>query len=75
MFICEKHKAEQAAEKVRVTAISQLLAVFVAPEVLVVGKDMGFIGELFQDFCSSRNIVLQTVMRPPPPLFFGGPND
>ena len=33
-----------------------------APEILVVGKDMWFIGKIFRDFCAPRNVVLQTVI-------------
>ena len=43
-------------------AISNRLAVFGAPDILVVGKDKRFTGEIFQDFCTARNITLQTVI-------------
>ena len=46
----------------REAEISNWLAVFGAPEFLFVGKDMWFIGEIFQDFRPSRSIVLQAVI-------------
>ena len=46
----------------RETAISHLLAAFGNPDISIVDKDMGFIGKIFQDFFSPRNIVLQTVI-------------
>ena len=47
---------------VRETVISNWLAVFGTPDILVVDKDKRFTGEIFQDFCTSRNITLQTVI-------------
>ena len=35
---------------------------FVKPDILIVWKHMGFIGKILQDFCPSRNIVLNTVI-------------
>ena len=46
----------------RETAISNWIAVFGEPDIPTVDKYMGSIGEIFQDFCSSRNIVLQTAI-------------
>ena len=46
----------------RETMISNWLAVFGAPDILVVDKDERFIGEIFQDFCTYHNIVLQTAI-------------
>ena len=43
-------------------AISHWLAVFAAPDISAVDKDMRFIGGNSHDFCSPRNIVLQTVI-------------
>ena len=42
--------------------ISNWLAVFGAPDILVVDKDKRFIGEIPQDFCTYHNIVMQTVI-------------
>ena len=42
--------------------ISNWLAVFGTPDILVVDKDKRFVGEIFQDFCTHRNITLQTVI-------------
>ena len=47
---------------VRGEAISHWLAVFGAPGIIVAGKDMGFIGGIFQDFRTARNIALQTAI-------------
>ena len=35
---------------------------FGAPEIMAVGKDSRFIGNVFRDFCTARNIVLQAVI-------------
>ena len=45
-----------------VTAISNGLAVFGAPDISIVDRDMGFIGKIFQYFSPSRNIVLQAAI-------------
>ena len=46
----------------RETAISHWVAVFAAPDILAVDKDMRFIGGNCHDFCAPRNIDLQTVI-------------
>ena len=43
-------------------AISHWLAVFGAPGIIVVAKDMRFVGEVGQEFRTARNIALQTVI-------------
>ena len=45
-----KEKRGRDTEMVRETVIAHWLAVFGAPGILVVGEDMGFNGEIFQDF-------------------------
>ena len=35
---------------------------FVTPEIMATGKDSRFIGKVFQEFCTARNITLQTVI-------------
>ena len=47
---------------VRVDAISNWSAVFGEPEIIVVDKDSRFIGGIFQEFRTVRNIVSQTVI-------------
>ena len=47
---------------VRENVISDRVAVFGTPEIMVVGNDSAFTGEIFQDFRTARNIVLQTVI-------------
>ena len=60
VFIGSKKREEQTAEMVRETMISNWLAVFGAPEILLVDKDKRFIGEICQDFCTGHNIISQT---------------
>ena len=57
-----KKREEQTAEMAREAVISNWLAVFGAPDILIVDKDERSIGNIFQDFCTSRNITLQTVI-------------
>ena len=47
---------------VRETVISNWLAVFGAPEILLVGEDKRFAGWVFKDFRTDRNIISQTVI-------------
>ena len=47
---------------VRGIAISNWLAVFGTPEIMVAAKDARFIGNVFHEFRTTRNIVLQAVM-------------
>ena len=47
---------------VREAMISNWLAVFGTPDILVADKDKRFVGKIFQDFRTSRNITLQTVI-------------
>ena len=44
------------------SAISHWFAVFAAPQIIVVGKDMGFIEKVLRGFGTSRNILLHTVI-------------
>ena len=44
------------------TVIPNWLAVFGAPEILLMGKDKRFTGEIPQDFCTDRNIISQAVI-------------
>ena len=55
-------KEEQTAEMVRESVISNRMAVFGAPGIMVVDMDSVFIGRIFQDFRNARNIVLQAVI-------------
>ena len=57
-----KKKEEQTAEMVKESAISDRMAIFWTPEITMAGKYSIFTGELFQDFCTTHNIVLQTVI-------------
>ena len=50
VFIGAKEKGVQTSEMVRETVILHWLAAFGAPGIFVVGKDMGYIGEIFQEF-------------------------
>ena len=61
-FLGTKKREEQTAEMVIETAISNWLAVFGAPDILVADKDKRSILDIFQDFCTSRNITIQTVI-------------
>ena len=61
-FYGGKEKEEQTAEMPRGGVISNWLSVFGAPGVIVVDKDSMAIEEKFQDFCTSRNIALRTVI-------------
>ena len=54
-------KLEETAEVVRETAISNWLAVFGAPGILVAGKEKRFIVEILHDLCASPNSTLQAV--------------
>ena len=47
---------------VSVNVISNWLAVFGEPEIMVADKDSMFIVKVFQEFCTARNIVLQAVI-------------
>ena len=57
-FLGTKKREEQTAEMVREAMISNWIAVFGTPGILLVGKDKRFIGKIFQDFCTGRNIIL-----------------
>ena len=61
-FLGAKKRDEQTAEMVRETVISNWLAVFGAPEILIADKDKRFIGKVRQAFCTTRNITLQAVI-------------
>ena len=61
-FLGTKKRDEQTAEMVCETMISNWLAVFGAPDILIVDKDRISIGEIFQDFRASRNITLQAAI-------------
>ena len=50
MFLWAKKQEEQTAEMVRGVMISNWLAVFGAPAIMVADKDSGFIGEVFRNF-------------------------
>ena len=58
IFLGTKKREEQTAEMVRETVISNWLAVFGAPDILVVDKDKRFVGKIFQDFCTHTAILL-----------------
>ena len=62
IFTGAKKKEEQTSEMARGKVIPSCLAVCGAPEIIVVGKDSEFTGEIVQDFCTCRNIVLETVI-------------
>ena len=47
---------------VKESAISERMAVFGTPEIMMVGKDPRFNGGTFQDCRMTHNIVLQTVI-------------
>ena len=53
---------EQTAEMPRWKAISNWLALFVTPGIIVVCKRSGYTGWVFQYFCTSRNIALKAVI-------------
>ena len=55
-------KEDQTSEMVRESAIPNWLAVFGEPEIMVADKDAIFIGEVFHEFCTARNIISQTVI-------------
>ena len=55
-------KGWRNAEMARGKVISNWSAAFWAPEIIAVDKAPMPIGEVFQDFCTSRNIVLQSVI-------------
>ena len=58
----EEKKEEQTSETVREIAISNWSALFGAPEIMAAGKDSRFIGEVFQEFCTSHSIISQAVI-------------
>ena len=62
VFTWAKKKGEQTAEMALETSIPNWLSVFGAPYIWIADKDMGFIGNIFQDFCSARNVALQTII-------------
>ena len=47
---------------VKESAISDYVAILGTPEIMMVGKDSGFIGEIFQDFCTSPNVISKTAI-------------
>ena len=56
-----KQKEQQTEEIARWKVISSWLSVFGEPGIIAVGTDSRSIGEIFQDFRTARNIVLQAV--------------
>ena len=62
-FLGVKKREGQAAAISLEPVISNLLAVFGAPDILVAGKDKKIRWvEFTQDFCTSHNITLQTAI-------------
>ena len=55
-------KEEQTSEMVRGSAIANGSEAFGAPGIMVAEKDVRFNGEVFQEFCNARNIILETVI-------------
>ena len=47
---------------VKVSAISDWVAIFGTPEILMVGEYSRFTGGIFQDFCTSRNVIFRTAI-------------
>ena len=55
-------KEKQTSEMVRWNAISNWSAVFGAPEITVADIDSRFFWEVFLEFCTARDIILQVVI-------------
>ena len=61
-FFRGKKKEEQTAGMLKERANSEWIAFFGTPEITTAGKDSRFTGGIFQDFCKSRNVILQTAI-------------
>ena len=57
-----KEKGCETSEMIREAVSSQMLALFEAPGIISAGKYMGFIGWVFQEFRTSRDVVSQAVI-------------
>ena len=57
-----REKEEQTAEAVKASVISESMAFFGTPEITTVDKDSRFVGGIFQDSCTARNVILQTAI-------------
>ena len=51
------------SEMARRAAISQCASAFVTHGIIIADKDAMFVGEIFQGFCTGRNVALQAVIR------------
>ena len=62
LYLRGKEKNDQTSAMSIEAAISHWLAVFGAHGIMAVGKDMGDIGGIFQEFRTARNVVSKAVI-------------